>query len=149
MVDDSKPKSGTREWGAGRVAFLAKLEVVCAERAAGRSLAAIFRTHFEGVISEKQFRRYVERYVARGNAPEAVLAVSQAAASAPSAVRPAGGPSPAVSDEPSGRASDDGGVASAPAGRLDLDAIRSKEWDLDGLARLYRQQKRNPNGGKQ
>lgn len=53
-----------REWGAGRIAFLAKCEAIQRELEAGHSLAAIYARHRDALgIGYVQFTRYVGVYL--------------------------------------------------------------------------------------
>ena len=57
-----------REWGAGRIAFLAKREVIRDELEAGHSLTAIYAKYQDALgISYVQFTRYVGFYLRRAN----------------------------------------------------------------------------------
>jgi hypothetical protein len=57
-----------REWGAGRIAFLAKREVIRGELEAGLSLTAIYARYQDALgIGYVQFTRYVSIYLRRAN----------------------------------------------------------------------------------
>lgn len=64
------PQSGNSR-GAGRVAFLARMEDIRTMVHAGYSLTAIYKHHGAGlsVMSYSQFARYVGRYIGRGDRP--------------------------------------------------------------------------------
>jgi len=53
-----------REWGAGRIAFLARRDAIRAALEAGRTLTAIYNEHRAGLgIGYVQFTRYVQFYL--------------------------------------------------------------------------------------
>jgi hypothetical protein len=57
-----------QEWGAGRMAFLARRKIIQAELDAGRSLASIHTEHREILgIGYVQFTRYVRHYLRDGS----------------------------------------------------------------------------------
>lgn len=152
MPDTPKGASQKRESGQARVAFLAKLDVIRADRDAGWALTTIYERHLAGVVSYPQFTRYVRRYLPRADVsapqwlqpPVVVAPPVGEVQSMPSAV-PASPPAAGAGGE---AAAEPGATAdSTAASHLDLDAIRSTEWDLDGLARAYRQQQRSSTKG--
>jgi hypothetical protein len=114
-----------RTWGAGRVEFLARLEAIRADRAAGWSIAAVYARHaMAEVLSRSQFGRYMRRYL-RSASPRQTTRSS--ASSAPVACAPRAA-APAAATEP---------PRQEP---VDLDAFGSRAVDLEHLARVHKQQ---------
>jgi hypothetical protein len=112
----------TPQRGAARVAFIAKLEAVRADRAAGWSLIAIYERHeLESAMSLSQFRRYMGRYV---RVARDFICTSPPSGPAQSALAP----------PPS--------AAALSTEAVDLDAYSGRSVDLEQLARVHKQKGR-------